>query len=280
MNFIENLSNVSGSFTLSQKAIADYMLDHMESIAFLNLETISSKIGVSTTTVIRFSRAIGYIGFSDMQKAVKYELQHKSSLPDRLNTLRNACENDLLVHSFSIDQENITQTLAAQNDADLNAVVDWVVNSRCTYILGMRSSHAIAHYMASRLGEIKKNVRFIQSTGMLYPEEIVGAEPVDVCIAYLFPRYSKIATNILGWMRSRGIRVILITALSATAVEAYGDIVLRCAVRSVSYKNSLTAPLCLTNYLVAELARRNYDEAKEILSRTEDILSSGYYLGL
>jgi DNA-binding MurR/RpiR family transcriptional regulator len=280
LNFFENLSNASGSFTLSQKVIAGYMLDHIESIAFSNLEAISNKIGVSTTTVIRFSRALGYDGFSDMQKAVKYELQHKSALPDRLSALRNDCENDLLVRSFSIDQENISQTLAAQKDEDLRAAVDWIINSRCTFILGMRSSYAIAHYMASRLGEIKKNVRFIQSTGMLYPEEIVGAEPVDVCIAYLFPRYSKIATNILGWLRSRGIRVILITALSATAVEAYGDIVLRCAIRSISYKNSLTAPLCLTNYLVAELARKNYDEAKEVLSRTEDILSSGYYLGI
>ena len=46
------------------------------------------------------------------------------------------------------------------------------------------------------------------------------------------------------------------------------------------YKNSLTAPICLTNYLVAEFARQNYEESKEVLSRTESVLSSGYYLGL
>ena len=38
------------------------------------------------------------------------------------------------------------------------------------YVLGMRSSFSLAHYMVSRLGEIKRNVHFIQTTGLIYPE--------------------------------------------------------------------------------------------------------------
>ena len=142
----------------------------------------------------------------------------------------------------------------------------------------MRSSFSVAYYMASRLGEIKKNVRLIQSTGMLYPEEIVAVEPGDVCIAYLFPRYSRTATGILQWLRERGVKVVLITSLNYSGIQSFGDVVLPCAIQSASYKNSLTAPICLTNYLVVEFARRNYEEAREVLSRTESILSSGYYL--
>ncbi len=144
----------------------------------------------------------------------------------------------------------------------------------------MRSSFSIAYYMASRLGEIKKNVHFIQSTGMLYPEEIVGADAGDVCIAYFFPRYSKIASNIISWLKKQGVKIILFTSLNNLAARRYGDIILPCGLKSISYKNSLTAPICLTNYLVAELAKQNYDEAREVLRRTEDILSTGYYLGL
>ena len=276
MKFLERLSQNADLFTRSQQAIASYMRDNMESIAFSNLETLSRQIGVSTTTVIRFSRAIGYSGFSDMQSAVQNEIQQKSSLPERLDSIGTESSNQLLKDAFEIDHENIQLTLAAQNDADLRQAVDWVSHSNCVYILGMRSSFSVAYYMASRLGEIKKNVRFIQSTGMLYPEEIVGAESGDICIAYLFPRYSKAATNILRWIRSRGVKVILITSMNYAAVQSYGDVILPCAIRSASYKNSLTAPVCLTNYLVAEFARQNYEEAKEVLSRTESVLSSGY----
>ena len=102
----------------------------------------------------------------------------------------------------------------------------------------------------------------------------------DVCIAYIFPRYSKTGINILAWMRSRGVKIVLITSNNNLPVRSYGDICFRCAIQSVSCKNSLTAPMCLTNYLVAELALRNYDEAHEVLSRTEEILSTGFYLGI
>lgn len=49
---------------------------------------------------------------------------------------------------------------------------------------------------------------------------------------------------------------------------------------AVTYKNSFAAPLCLTNYMIAALAKQNYEEAKEVLSRTESILAQGYYLGI
>ena len=73
-------------------------------------------------------------------------------------------------------------------------------------------------------------------------------------------------------------KVVLITSLNYSGIQSFGDVVLPCAIQSASYKNSLTAPICLTNYLVVEFARRNYEEAREVLSRTESILSSGYYL--
>ena len=163
---------------------------------------------------------------------------------------------------------------------DLREAIHLIAEAGNVYIMGMRSSFALAHYLASRLGEMKQNVRFIQSSGMIYPEEIVGASERDICIAYVFPRYSKTAISVLSWMRSKGVRVILVTALGDTPVRRYADVCLGCATRSVSYKNSMTAPICLTNYLVAEYARQHYEEARETLTRTEEILSAGFYLGI
>ncbi|MPN09923.1 hypothetical protein SDC9_157216 [bioreactor metagenome] len=81
-------------------------------------------------------------------------------------------------------------------------------------------------------------------------------------------------------MKNRGVKIILFTSLNSLVARGYGDVSLPCALKSASYKNSLAAPICLTNYLVAEIARKNYDEAREVLSRTEDILRTGYYLGI
>jgi DNA-binding MurR/RpiR family transcriptional regulator len=68
--------------------------------------------------------------------------------------------------------------------------------------------------------------------------------------------------------------------MNYSALGSYGDVILPCSISSVTYKNSFAAPLCLTNYLIAALAKQNYAEAKEVLSRTESILAQGYYLGI
>jgi len=266
--------------THSQKQVANYLEEHVEDAVFCTLEALAEKIDVSTTTVIRFARVLGYAGFSDMQNDLKREIQNKATLPERLDDSMAIRENDLLQDAFAMDIENIRQTMAAQRPEALEAAVQMVSSARHVYVLGMRSSFSLAYYMVSRLGEMKKNVRFIQATGLIYPEEIVGADAGDVCIAYMFPRYSKTAMNILAWMRSKGLKIILFTSMNDTPIRYYGDVCFNCAIKSVSYKNSLTAPMCLTNYLVAEFSRSNYIEARETLSRTEEILSTGFYLGI
>lgn len=279
-DFLTNLNQHFDSFTHSQKLTANYLTDHMTEFAFSTLESLAEKIDVSTTTVIRFSRALGYKGFSEMQRDIQAELKQKESLPGRLADMPPISDNHLLRESFENDMKNIRKTLEVQRDEDLKKAVEIISGAKNIYVLGMRSSFAVAHYMASQLGEIKKHVNLIQSIGMIYPEEIVGAGEGDVCIAYLFPRYSKVAATMITWLREHGAKVILITSMNYGAVSGYGDVILPCAISSVTYKNSFAAPLCLTNYMIAALAKQNYEEAKEVLSRTESILAQGYYLGI
>lgn len=279
-DFLTNLNQHFDSFTHSQKLTSNYLTDHMTEFAFSTLESLAEKIDVSTTTIIRFSRALGYKGFSEMQRDIQAELKQKESLPGRLADMPPISDNHLLRAFFENDMKNIRKTLEVQRDEDLKKAVEIISGAKNIYVLGMRSSFAVAHYMASQLGEIKKHVNLIQSIGMIYPEEIVGAGEGDVCIAYLFPRYSKVAATMITWLREHGAKVILITSMNYGAVSGYGDVILPCAISSVTYKNSFAAPLCLTNYMIAALAKQNYEEAKEVLSRTESILAQGYYLGI
>lgn len=282
--FSRRVAEYNDLFTNSQRTIASYLSEHLDVAAFRSLNDLAQKIGVSTTSVIRFSRVLGYEGFSDMQKSIQsdYHLASsaKQSLPNRIDTLSSIPDNKLLTDSFHNDILNIQQTLSAQKAEDLSQAVELISGAGTVYILGLRSSFSSAYYMASRLGEIRGNVRLIQSSGLLYPEEIVDGCADDVCIAYMFPRYSKISSTIISWLKNAGCRIILFTSLNYQAVSGYGDIILPCAISSLSYKNSFAAPLCLSNYLISALVRRNPAEAQKVLQKTESILDQGFYLGL
>ena len=74
MLFTSKVSAAYGTLTHSQKVVANYVDENYEDIAFSTLEELAEKIGVSTTTVIRFARALDYSGFSEMQDSIKKEI--------------------------------------------------------------------------------------------------------------------------------------------------------------------------------------------------------------
>ena len=279
-NFIQDLNNNYNTFTRSQKIVADYLTENLNAIAFCTLEELAERIGVSTTTIIRFSRTLGYAGYTEMQKDIQSNIQTKVGLPERLSHQNDYPTDTLLAASFQNDINNIRHTMEVQDNDTLQAVIDSVSDAPNVYILGMRSSFSISYYMASRLSEIRENIHLIQTVGMLYPEEIVSAKPGDVCIAYLFPRYSKLSTTILSWLKNEGVKIILFTSQNYSAVQGYGDIILPCSISSLTYKTSYAAPLCLSNYLITAITQNHFDEAQRMLKKTESILNQGFYLGL
>lgn len=282
MPFFSKVNQVYDTLTRSQQVVAEYYRSNEDQVAFLTLEDAAMQIGVSTTTIIRFARSLGYTGYSQMQKDIQSSLINKVSLPERLNNLSvSAPGNDQLLNQVvQSDIRDITETVTALSQDLISQSVELINQARNVYVLGLRSSFALAHYLTSRLGQIRPNVRLIQSAGMLFPEELVGCGSSDVCVAFLFPRYSKTAANLILWLKRRNVKIILFTSNDYKAVKDYGDLIFPCSVSSMSIKNSFVAPMVIINYLMASIALLDLDRAENTLKETEDFLDKGYHLGL
>ena len=132
--FMNKISENFDMFTHYQNAVANYLMDNLDHVAFCTLEDIAARIGVSTTTVIRFSRVLGYAGFSEMQKDIQSNIKSKVALPERLDNMMVLSDNQLLNESFANDIQNIQKTMAAQNDEDLQKVIRHISDARNVYI--------------------------------------------------------------------------------------------------------------------------------------------------
>lgn len=279
-NYTRKVTDALPSLTHSQRTVANYVLENLDAMAFVTLDSAAMKIGVSTTTVIRFARALGYSGYSDMQKDLQVEIMDKVSLPERIIGAKGKVNPDkLLKETMKNDIANITETVTRLPEGTLRATVREIIQARQIYTLGMRSSFALAHYAASRFGQIRPHVHLVQSAGMIFPEEMGGSGPEDICIAFLFPRFSKTTANLIMWLRGMGVRIVLFTSQNYLPVQAYGDLIIPCRVKGNSFKNSFTGPMCVINYLAAAVALENPDSITT-LQQAEEFLKRGYYLGL
>ena len=265
--------------TKTQKRVANYLLENSDALAFTTLDELAMQIGVSTTSVIRLARTLGFSGYADIQKSFQNHFINSVSLPERFSSaLYSTKQDQLLIDVFQNDINNIYATLSALSEKKLYNAVKSIVNANHVYVIGTRGSFSVAHYLVHRLSQIKENVRLIDGIGMMYPEQITGIKPDDICIATMLPRYSKVTSGLLSWIKQQNVKIILFTKLDNPEVDSYGDIILPCNIKGISYKNSLIALFSICNYLLAAVAIQDQKNARDTIERTEKLLK-GYYLG-
>lgn len=68
-------------FTAAERRIAGFYEDTYPGVALLNLEEVRAAIGVSTASVTRFAKKLGYENFKDLSRAIRAEVRDSLDSP-------------------------------------------------------------------------------------------------------------------------------------------------------------------------------------------------------
>ena len=60
------ISSRFDEFSRSQKDVAQYVVDHLEDVAFQTAEELARRANTSSSTVVRFAQALGFEGFPEL----------------------------------------------------------------------------------------------------------------------------------------------------------------------------------------------------------------------
>ena len=64
-------------FSRSQKDVAQYIVDHLDEVAFQTAEELARRANTSSSTVVRFSQALGFEGFPELQRSAREEYRRR-----------------------------------------------------------------------------------------------------------------------------------------------------------------------------------------------------------
>src|SRR4051812_8310883 len=64
-------------FSRSQKDVAQYIVDHLDEVAFQTAEELARRANTSSSTVVRFSQALGFEGFPELQTSAREEFRRR-----------------------------------------------------------------------------------------------------------------------------------------------------------------------------------------------------------
>lgn len=150
---------------------------------------LGETVGVSESTVVRFATELGYDGYPKLQKAMQEMIRNKLTSVQRIEVTSNRIGNDNVLDSvLNQDIDKIRRTIEETSHEDFARAVDEICKAERIYIFGVRSTAAIANFLAYYFEMIFDNVRVITSGSQTETfEQIFRITDKDVMIGISFP---------------------------------------------------------------------------------------------
>ena len=157
------------SFSKSHRRLADFILENLHEVAFLSINELSQRTGISPATITRFARRLDFQGYPDLQRGL-YEHQKQWAPFGQLKSLlrRETPAEDAGPDSLQWTIQNnigLLEALYTPQLRDSFARAQEILHqARTIYIAGMRSSYATAYYLAFMLQQMCDNVHLLTSS--------------------------------------------------------------------------------------------------------------------
>ncbi len=272
-DLIAKIQSMMGEFSKGQKLIARYIIENYDKAAFMTASKLGSTVGVSESTVVRFSTELGYDGYPKLQKALQELIRIKLTAVQRIEVTNNRIgDQDILRTVMMSDIEKLRLTLEDIKRDDFNAVVDAILGAKKIYILGVRSSAALTSFLGFYFNLMFENVRLVHTTSVSEMfEQILKVTPEDVVIGISFPRYSSRTVKALQYAHDRGAQVVAITDSMFSPLVANATHCLIARSDMASFVDSLVAPLSVINALIVALGMKKKKETYDTFEHLEKI---------
>jgi DNA-binding MurR/RpiR family transcriptional regulator len=255
-----------------QKLIAEYILKHYDKAAFMTAAKLGASVGVSESTVVRFANQLGYEGYPELQKALQELIKNKLTTAQRIELSNDfIIPNNALKGVLKSDIENIRATMEKINYEAFESTVNSILNSKKIYIVGLRSSAALADFLGFYLNLILDNVKIVSYGMSDIFEQMLTLGEGDCVIGIGFPRYAMRTVETLNYAKSRGADVVAITDSVLSPLATKADYALIAESNMASFVDSLVAPLSVINALIIAVGLKEKDKISKTFTELEQV---------
>src|SRR5581483_4801307 len=94
----------------SQKDVAQYIIDHLDEAAFQTAEELARRANTSSSTVVRFSQALGFVGFPELQRAAREEYKRAHAQTTEASSPLFSIERTEFETAIAADYANVEES--------------------------------------------------------------------------------------------------------------------------------------------------------------------------
>ena len=259
---LDDFDQLPGQLQIS----ARYIVDHPHEVGLQSMRTLAASADVHPNSFVRLARHLGFDGYDAMRERFRdFVRAGVGSSPDRVAWLRELDRRGGSAAVFGSMAEacldNMEKMFAQQSVGDLERAVDWMIDARRVYVLGLGLAYPLAYnfWYVARMGFD----HFILSPrhGSLPSDDIIRMDERDCLLAMTFQPYRRDTLAAVQQAKEKGARIVGVTDSEAATLCREADLGLVAPTHTPQFFQSNAAVAALLETLCALLVVRGGDAA-------------------
>ncbi len=238
---------------------ARWIAAHPRDVALLSMREQARMAGVQPATMTRLAQALGYEGFEALRA------EHAAALRHAPSRLARQADDRLPLHAdsaagqaqemLSVAQDQIAGLRTDEMLAALSLAAECLIKARRIYVLGLRSSHAVAWHLHYALSLVTDRAHLLDGVGGTGLDALWHAGPEDVLFVCGVAPYTRAVVEASLQAQARNIQIVALTDSRLSPLIATQGVALIVPTGSASFLHAMTPAFLIADTLAALVAR-------------------------
>jgi DNA-binding MurR/RpiR family transcriptional regulator len=239
----------------SQKDVAQYIVDHLDEAAFQTAEELARRANTSSSTVVRFSQALGFEGFPELQAAAREEYRRvnakaaKEGAAASSSTPLFSLDQNEFESALAADHLNVEDTARKVSRRSVEALIEAIVGASKVLVAGTDQMAFFASYMRHLLMLLDLRVDVVASPSQEALSRLGRIDEGTLVIGLSAGRPHPLVVRAMKLARHRQASTAAITDATLSEVAKLAQIKLYYSSNSPAYVRSHTALLSVIQAL-------------------------------
>ena len=237
-------------FSRSQKDVARYIVDHLDEAAFQTAEELARRANTSSSTVVRFSQALGFEGYPELQQAAIEEYRSSPAAGGVTDTASLFdFDHTEFEASLAADHGDLEDTVRNLTSEQVEACVTALAGATRVMIVGIDQLAFFASYLRHLLALLDIRAEVVASPRQDSITRLSRLEEGALVIAFSAGRAHPIVVRAMKLAKHRQATTLAITDATLSEVGEHSDLTLYFSSNSPSFIQSNTSLLALVQAL-------------------------------
>jgi DNA-binding MurR/RpiR family transcriptional regulator len=249
-------------FSRSQKDVARYIVDHLDEAAFQTAEELARRANTSSSTVVRFSQALGFEGYPELQQAAIEEYRHRAPEQDHAGQLFDFDHSEFEA-SLASDHANVEETARSLTREQVEACVSALASAQRVMIVGVDQMAFFASYLRHLLALLDIRAEVVASPRQDSITRLSRVEEDTLVIAFSAGRAHPLVVRAMKLARHRRASTLSISDATLSEVGEHAELTLYYSSNSPSFTRSNAALLAIVQALAYGVYARDKGAFKD-----------------